>query len=790
MSIQRTPGTFGAWVKTRRRQLDLSQAGLGERAGCSAAMVRKIEADLRKPSRQLAEILARVLEIPTAEQIVFLQMARGKLLDQAPVGSEPSTMPAHNLPVLLTSTINRSRDLQAVLDLFAQESVHLVTLLGPPGIGKTRLSIASARQMLPAFPDGVWFADLASIERAEYFVPSMARSIETIQLPPSPGLSQFTQAVKDKHVLLVLDNLEHIIEGAAREVAHLLQTCEQVRVLATSRTPLHIYGEHEYPLPPLSIPPLGAAQTAEDLPRYESVQLLTARVRQHQPAFKVTNENAAAIVKICTVLEGIPLALELAAASLRRMTLEQMAALLNGVDGTGWLNQLSTPARDLPARQRTLENLVAWSYTRLEPALADLFRKLAIFPGSFDAEAASAVCLETPCSPAATLELLNALGDQSLLAQGEILGQPTWRMLEFIREYAGQQLDPATRQELERQFIRHYLERLENIQQEPDRHNQEIFYEANAANLHTALQYAIRQGNVELGFELAQALEPLWDQYGYGREGLALAKALLALPDDSPPQVRTDRLQKVSDLAWQYSDYESSLAYARESAELARTNGLRSRYPLYLNRLGRILIQQERLLEARQALEESYRLAQADPGILNPGSPLAQLGEVALFEGRLEDARRLFDEALRWLSPEEAIFLAMTYTDLAEIALIQLDYAQARSWLQQAAPYIDVHIRRVLAYLCAAADAILQAPASTQTAAYTAACLISATQALSERSGVALVEYFRQTLARRGESARRRLGDAAYREAVEAGQSLRKAEALELVANFFATDER
>ncbi len=534
MSIHRTPETFGAWVKARRRWLDLSQAELGERAGCSAATVRKIEADLRKPSRQLAEIFVRVLEIPAAEQVDFLQMARGKLLDQAPAGAEPSITSAHNLPVLLTSTINRTRDLQAVLDLFAQESVHLVTLLGPPGIGKTRLSIASARQMLPVFPDGVWFAGLAGIERAEFMVPSIARSIETIELPPSPGLPQLTQALKDKHLLLVLDNLEHIIEGVALEVAHLLQTCEQVRILATSRTPLHIYGEHEYPLPPLSIPPQGAAQTADDLQRYELVQLLTARVRQHQPDFKVTNENAAAIVKICTVLEGVPLALELAAASLRRMSLEQMAALLNGVEGAGWLKQLSTPARDLPARQRTLENLVAWSYTRLEPAQAELFRKLAVFPGSFDAEAAGAVCCESPCSLATTLEQLNALGDQSLLAQGEILGRPTWRMLEFIREFAAQQLDPATRQDLESKFIRHYLERLENIQQDPDRHNQEIFYEANAGNLHAALQYAIRQGNVELGFGLAQALEPLWDRYGYGREGLELVKALLALPDDSP----------------------------------------------------------------------------------------------------------------------------------------------------------------------------------------------------------------------------------------------------------------
>ena len=218
-------------------------------------------------------------------------------------------------------------------------------------------------------------------------------------------------------------------------------------------------------------------------------------------------------------------------------------------------------------------------------------------------------------------------------------------------------------------------------------------------------------------------------------------------------------------------------------------HGLRSKQPMYLNRLGRILIQQERLLEARQALEESYSLALADPPGLNPGSPLAQLGEVALFECRLEDARQLFDEARACLSPKDAIFLAITYTDLAEIALIQLDYAHAKNWLHQAAPFVDVHIRRLLAYLCTAAGALLQAPDSTHTSACSAASLMGATQALSERSGIAQGAYHLQALAVRGEAVRRRLGDVVYREAVEAGRLMRKAEALELVEKFYATDE-
>nr|HMN62645.1 helix-turn-helix domain-containing protein [Anaerolinea sp.] len=241
MNPEPLPASFGAWVRSLRRRLDLTQAGLGARAGCSAAAVRKIEADERKPSRELAVLLVRALAVPEADQARFLQAARGEPLDlSAPLPNPHRTAPT-NLPALLTSTVDRTRDHAAVSALLKTEGVRLVTLIGPPGIGKTRLSLLCGAEALPDFPDGVWFVDLAEISQAGFFVAAVARSIPDLDLPPSPGLPQLSSALKERRLLLILDNFEHIVEQAALEAAGLLKACPRLKILATSRAPLRLY---------------------------------------------------------------------------------------------------------------------------------------------------------------------------------------------------------------------------------------------------------------------------------------------------------------------------------------------------------------------------------------------------------------------------------------------------------------------------------------------------------------------------------------------------------------------
>jgi predicted ATPase/DNA-binding XRE family transcriptional regulator len=772
MTFVKPSTTFGVWVRTRRRQLDLTQAELGKRAGCSEAAIRKIEADERKPSRQLAELLSRTLEIPHSEREMFLQFARGMLPEEFQI--ETRTNP-HNLPVLLTSTIDRTHDLAAISGLLQDETVHLVTLIGPPGIGKTRLSIHTGQSLLDRFPDGAWFVDLADTTNPDFFLPTLARSLP--DLPASPDISQLIGALKDRQLLLILDNFEQIVEKASLDVAQILKSCPNVRILVTSRIPLHVYGEYEYPVPALSIPARHEKKRPDVLLQFEAVQLFVARACQHQPQFKVTSENAAAVIDLCMVLDGIPLALELAAATLRRMTLNELVSMLKGWSGTNWVRQVSTPARDIPPRQRTLENVIDWSYALLDGQQRDFFSKLGVFSGWFDAEAAAVVC---EAEPSAAREMIDVLTDQSLL-QREILDNKTfWHMLELIREYAVTKPDPALRARVEQRRAEYFSEQLQVIRRQPHwKSERESYYQVNASNLLASLNYAILDGRTELGFQLVELLDELWWSLGYMKEGLELVHRLMALPDDSEPRIRASRLQMASDLAWQQHDFKTALAFSRAATELGREHGLKDAYPWYLNRLGRIYIEQENFSQAKDALKECLDLAYVSPEILNPGSPLAQLGEIALFEERLEEAKSLLLQALSYLKEEDDIFLAMAKTDLAEIALMQRDNQNARNWLEQAYGSVHQQIRRLLVYLCTLAGYLVLLNQNMPLAVH----FYAAIDALQERSGVQLNSFYQRVNRERMLMAHENFSEQEWREIWQTGRGWDREVALRQVGS-------
>jgi predicted ATPase/transcriptional regulator with XRE-family HTH domain len=767
MTAAKTSATFGAWVRTRRKQLDLTQSELGKRAGCSEAAIRKIEADERKPSRQLAELLAPALEIPAAEKESFLQFSRGVLIDEIRSATKTNL---HNLPTLLTSTVDRTRDLANVSTLLKDKTVHLVTLIGPPGIGKTRLSIHCGNAALADFPDGVWFVDLADVTNADFFIPAIARFIPTLSLPLSPSLSQLLSRLKDKTLLLILDNFEQIVEGASLDAAQILKTCPNIKILVTSRIPLHIYGENEYPLPPLSIPPQDAKKTQAALLQFESVQLFIARTRQHQPKFAITSENANSIIEICSILEGIPLALELAAATLRQMTLAEMVNVLRGKD---WVKQLATPARDLPLRQRTLENVIDWSYTLLDDEQKEFFCKLGVLSGWFDAEAVSVIC---EMSSSRSSELLMALTDHSLLEREIIKGKAHWHMLELIHKYAASKLSAEQLSRVEHLRVDYFLKKIQELKQNTAREMQTEYFQINFSNFHGALNWTIAEQQIELGFQLASELEGAWSALGYFKEGLSLIRQLLALPSDAEPRVRANRLQTASDLAWQLHDFESALTYSEEAVELGRVHGLKSEYPWFLNRLGRICIEQGKLAEAKDHLSKALELANANTSALNPGSPLAQLGEVALFEGNLEEAKALFEKALTQLANGDDIFLAIARTDLAEVALIEGDFPKARFWLVQAFVPASQQVRRTMIFLSALAGYLVLSPAEN---IKKAAQFYGAIEAWSERSGVILGSFYQELNRTRIDLARNKLSAKEWLGAFETGRGWERGETVQ-----------
>ncbi|MEJ5224769.1 MAG: tetratricopeptide repeat protein, partial [Anaerolineales bacterium] len=643
----------------------------GKRAGASAAMIRKIEADERKPSRELAELLARALQIPEPERELFLMLARGirppTLPAVFPAASTPQP-PAGNLPAPLTSLVNRVNDVSAVAALLTDSDIRWVTLVGPPGIGKTRLSIQSGRQVLPRFADGVWFVDLAALERSVHVLPAVCRALEPFGLPPTAGRDQVAAVLKMCRLLLVLDNFEHVPD-AAIEIAELLRRCPGLKVLATSRAPLHIYGEHQYPVPPLSVPPADAAARPNTLMQYESVQLFVARARQHQPGFAVNAHNARSVVEICATLEGIPLALELAAATLRQMTLDEMADLLHS---PGWARQLATPARDLPARQRTLDNVMDWSYSLLDDEQQDFFIQLGVFSHGFDREAAAAVC-QTP--PEKASRLLSVLAEHSLLARDAAQGHMLWRMLELIREYARSKLTDEQRAAAEARRGAYFLQAFQALHHNAPRQAQVDFFQSHVGNLQTSLNWAIAQRRTDVCLPLILLSVDFWETLGYPREGFDIVHRFLNAGLEIEPHTRARLANAAATLAWQQHDFDTALAYAQEAVSLA---GEENEDPMHRNLLGRIYIEQGNYPAARTVLEDCLASIEKTGAGVNPGPPLAQLGEAACFEGRFDEAQSLLQRALSHLPAEDGIFRAMALTDLAEMALTRQDGEQAR----------------------------------------------------------------------------------------------------------------
>lgn len=741
--------SFGYWVRRRRRALDLTQAELGRRAGASAAAIRKIEADERRPSRELAEHLAAALGVPDAERAAFLRAARGIAaverlpaageLAAAPHPSQPLATPTpHNLPAPLTSFVNRTQDIAAVTALLRRSDVRLLSLIGPPGIGKTRLSIHAAERLLPDFPEGVWFVDLAPITDPALALAAVARQAGVRELVNMPWSERFRAKLGEQRVLLVLDNCEQVID-AAPEVSELLRACQGLKVLATSRVPLHVYGEHEYAAPPLSLPPSGTA--SDQMMEFEAVQLFVARVRQHQPAFAVDAANAGEVADILYRLEGIPLAIELAAATLRRMSPAELASVLCGE--TDWVETIHTAARDLPPRQRTLAGAIAWSYDLLDPDARACLRRLAVFIGSFTLDAATAICAgpADPNGRALTQSWLATLSDHSLVTP-----EPgRWRLLEMIREFAWNRMTEEERSQAQDRHAHYFYGLLAQCADDLEA------VESDHDNYLAALQRLIEQGEASQALQMCSALAWFWETHGYVREGQTLIRRSLTLGGQADADQRIDLLFKASNLSWQCHDFASADDFAAQAVAIAQAERP-ERLAWLFNLRGRIYIEEGELDQAEAALRRSAALARQQPELLNPGFPLLQLGEVAWARGDLAEAQALFDEADALL-PDAGPDLAraILHTDRVEIALARGDMTAARDELRRGLPHVRQHVRRVRFWLVSLAGWLL-ADGSPEKAALGVQCL-AAEEGLGERGGP-LSPNYRALIAQRLQTAR------------------------------------
>ena len=471
----------------------------------------------------------------------------------------------NNLPTRLTTFLGRDAEIEAVSALL--EEHRLLTLTGPGGTGKTRLSLEVAGRTLRRYPDGVWFIELATITDPELVPSTIAQTLGLPERGARPPMERLVDHLSGRRTLLVLDNLEQVV-GAGALVNQLLSACPKLSVLASSRSVLHVSGEQEYPVPPLDLPDPANLPSLEQLSQYEAVALFIERARAVKPGFEVTNENAPAVAEICVRLDGLPLAIELAAARIRVLTPQAMLGRLGDR-----LGLLSAGARDLPERQQTLRGAIAWSHEMLDEADRSTFACLAVFVGGARLEEVESVCGgELTGDP---LDALSSLAEKSLVRQADgVEGEARFGMLETIREFAIEQSrergswEPL-RERHARAFAEVAHEAASQVMGVGSRASLDRL-ELEHDNLRAALAWSMEH-DTSAALRLCHDLWRFWQRRGHLAEGLERAEAALALPDASAhPEARADALSAAAGLAYWRAD--SDLARGHYTAEIeART---------------------------------------------------------------------------------------------------------------------------------------------------------------------------------------------------------------------------
>jgi predicted ATPase/class 3 adenylate cyclase len=473
------------------------------------------------------------------------------------------------LPAQPSTFIGREREIAQGQRLL--ENARLVTLTGPGGTGKTRLSLRIAEESADAFGDGTFYVPLAPISDPE-LVPSTIAHTLGVQVSGSElPLPRVLDHIKGKRMLLVLDNFEQIL-AAAPVVGQLLASSPPLKVIASSRAPLRIAGEQEFPVPPLEVPDPNHLPSFEVLAQSDAVRLFVERAGAVRPDFRVTPENAAAVAEICTRLDGLPLAIELAAARVKVLTPQAMLPKLR--EG---LDMLASTARDLPERQRTLRGAIAWSWDLLNPAECKLFSRLAVFVGGGMLPQIEAICGPAKELGGDVLDALSSLVEHSLVRQSEIAGEPRFRMLVTIREYALERLDESDeRDAIRRRHARSYLALVEEARphlQGADQKRWLDSLEQEHDNIRAALESSIVDGRGEDACRLVAALWRFWQVRGYLVEGARWCERVLTLPMTGvPPLVLMRGLEAAAGVAYWHGDFPVASDAYTKAADLAHAH--------------------------------------------------------------------------------------------------------------------------------------------------------------------------------------------------------------------------
>jgi predicted ATPase/transcriptional regulator with XRE-family HTH domain len=687
--------TFGALLRQHRLSAGLTQEELAERAGLSTRGIQALERGVHtSPRAETVRLLADALSLSAESRTSLIAAARPELALAAPPAATLMPLPAASrMPRPPTRLIGREQAMAAACALLRPgadaDCTRLLTLTGPGGVGKTRLALAIATEVAADYTDGVAWVELAPLRDPSLVAAAIARELGLHEGGERPLPDLLKGALADRHLLLVLDNCEHLLQ-AMPLVGELLAAGPHLTVLATSRARLRLRGEREMPVAPLAVPVVDGsnAPLLAEMADVAAVRLFIARATDVRPEFALTADNASAVVTICRQVEGLPLALELAAARVKVLPPAAMRARL-----AQRLPLLTGGARDAPERQQTMRQAIAWSHDLLSETEQVLFRRLAVFAGGCTLAAAAAVAATGALGhddPEDHLDSLGALVDQSLLR----LEEPTtpgaaearFTMLETVREYALERLAVSGEEEAIRQaHAAFYLDLAERAEPELTGPTQAEWLnrlEIEHDNLRTALTWSLDGGEATAALRLAGALGRFWRMHGHPREGLSWLERTLALSPNEATTARGKALEEAGRLAHDRGDPDQT--EARQTAALAiwRTLGDRHGEARSLDELGNVAHDRGDFARAVTLHEQALGLAREAGDKRGTARALNNLAMAALYQSQDERAWDLYNEALavlRELGDTYGVNVVLTNMAIVAIRRGDLDHAAAIS---------------------------------------------------------------------------------------------------------------